>query len=106
MTVTPFPQPEPYFESCPICHRYDVCLNDWKEHWLVCHRHKTKWRIGDNLFSSWKHETEADWARNRVVLSTYRLVEPSIPTSVRGKAGSKSCFPWGLVSRPVTREFN
>ena len=58
MTVIPFPEPEDYWESCPKCHRYDVFLNVRKENWVVCHRHKTKWCIGYNLFSGWLYQTE------------------------------------------------
>ena len=79
MTVIPFPEPEDYWESCPKCHRYDVFLNVRKENWVVCHRHKTKWCIGYNLFSGWLYQTEKDWERNRALLATYQLVEPWVP---------------------------
>ena len=58
---------------------YDVCLNVGREHWFVCHRHRTKWRIGINLFSCWEHEDASVWACNAAVLAGYRAVEPFIP---------------------------
>ncbi len=78
-TIVPFPQPEPYWESCSVCRRYDVCLNVGREHWFVCHRHRTKWCIGINLFSGWEHEDASVWACNAAVLAGYRAVEPFIP---------------------------
>jgi hypothetical protein len=64
------------FGECPHCHRVDNIWNIGLEHWAVCHRHKTKWHIGRNLFSNWREETEEDWKRNRYRLETYRTVWP------------------------------
>src|SRR5690348_17591745 len=49
----------PYFGGCPYCHKTDGYINVGREHWFVCDQHQTKWRIGENLFSSWREETLA-----------------------------------------------
>ena len=77
--VVPFPQPETYWESCPVCHQVDEFLNIYRDHWFVCHRHRTKWWVGSNLFSTWRNEKPSDWTRNAARLSAYREVEPYQP---------------------------
>ena len=82
--VLPFPRPkdrsqaatEHYFGGCPCCGNADGYLNDGPDHWFVCHRHKTKWRAGSNLFSGWREEDEETWLRNRFRLSEYMTVKP------------------------------
>ena len=67
------------FGDCPECGCGEsevLMLNVGRDHWQYCPRHKTRWLIGSNLFSSWRHETEADWQRNREVLEGCREVEP------------------------------
>ena len=89
--VTPFPKLDDnaeIFGGCPKC----LCLaNIWnvgKCHWAVCHRHKTKWHIGANLFSSWRYETEADWLANSYRLAEYREVKPLWPRDL-GPGGDR-----------------
>ena len=65
-----------YFGGCPECGTNDGYLNVGREHWFVCDKHKTKWWIGSNLFSSWMEETEEEWQRNKIKLADYREVEP------------------------------
>lgn len=65
-----------YFGGCPECGRNDGYLNVGREHWGMCDKHKTKWWIGSNLFSSWKEETEEEWKKNAERLSAYQEVEP------------------------------
>jgi hypothetical protein len=67
------------FGGCPTCLCIDNVWNVFKSHWAVCHRHKTKWYLGANLFSNWRQETEADWLRNKYRLAEYREVEPVFP---------------------------
>ena len=55
---------ENYFGLCPICRETNGYLNIYKRHWFVCHRHKVKWCVGSNLFSSWKLESESQWKKN------------------------------------------
>ena len=70
-----------YFGGCPHCGKNDGYVNIGREHWFVCNRHKTKWRIGSNLFSGWKDEDEAVWTRNEYRLRNYMEVEPIRPGS-------------------------
>ena len=65
-----------YFGGCPHCGKNDELMNVGREHWFVCNRHKTKWRIGSNLFSGWKDEDEAVWTRNEYRLERFMEVEP------------------------------
>ncbi len=45
----------------------------------MCHRHKTKWHVGSNLFSGWRDEIEEVWRLNRFRLAEYMTVEPVMP---------------------------
>ncbi len=68
------------FGGCPGCGNTDGYLNVGPDHWFVCHRHKTRWRAGSNLFSGWRGENEETWLRNRFQLSGYMwVVEPVMP---------------------------
>jgi hypothetical protein len=51
---------ERYFKGCPICGEDDGYMNHGRVHFNVCKKHKLKWRIGENLFSSWKYETKEE----------------------------------------------
>ncbi len=85
--VVPFIQPDPYLGGCPQCRRNDGLLNVGRYHWATCRRHKTRWLIGSNLFSGWRHEDEAVWLRNRYRLDECRVVEPvfsGLPPVVAG----------------------
>jgi hypothetical protein len=62
--------------GCPHCQSNDGWLNIGRDEWAICHRHQVKWRLGSNLFSDWKNETEEDWTRNRYRLDRYMTVEP------------------------------
>ena len=64
------------FGGCPICHGVDNIWNVGRDHWSVCHRHKTKWNLGSNIFSSWRDESEEVWLKNEYRLANYRTVEP------------------------------
>jgi hypothetical protein len=67
------------FGACPECvaeappgmkHETHI-VNVGRNHWRYCQRHKVKWRIGANLFSSWKEETEEEWQRNAEMLASF-----------------------------------
>lgn len=73
--VIPFPEID-YFGGCPKCGRDDGFLNVGREHWFACFKHKTKWHVGSNLFSSWREQSEQEWALNAARLAGYREVEP------------------------------
>jgi hypothetical protein len=61
-----------YFGACPVCGRHDGYLNIGRNHWFVCHAHRTKWNIGSNLFSSWEHQTSDQWHETARRLDVYR----------------------------------
>jgi hypothetical protein len=63
------------FGGCPSCGCVDNIWNIGRDHWAVCHLHKTKWYIGSNLFSNWRRESEEDWLSNEYRLRHYRSVE-------------------------------
>jgi len=68
-----------YFGGCPHCGGCDQYMNVERDHWCVCHKHKTKWWIGSNLFSAWKREGEDLWRRNEYRLANYMEVKPIRP---------------------------
>src|SRR5205814_432123 len=63
-----------HFGWCPACGGSNGHLNIGHAHWYHCDRHRTKWLVGANLFSHWRHEDEATWARNAGHLADYRDV--------------------------------
>src|SRR5271156_5543169 len=65
-----------YFGGCPHCGEQQGYLNVRTEHWIVCDAHEVKWRIGSNLFSSWKDDDESVWLRNAEKLMGYSKVIP------------------------------
>ena len=61
---------------CPVCgNQPDHFLNVGRNHYFVCHRDRTYWWVGSNLFSAWVHEDPAIWERNAQTLATYRKVD-------------------------------
>lgn len=62
--------------GCPECGDSDGCLNVGREHWGVCHQHRTKWWVGSDLFSSWREESSEQHEANARLLESYHLVEP------------------------------
>lgn len=68
----------PRFGGCPAggCRKTDGYVNLGAAHWFVCDAHRTRWPAGENVFSDWKDETEAEQriAWSRVV--AYRVVRP------------------------------
>lgn len=73
---------EDYFGVCPICHRQNGYLNDGRDHWFVCNTHMTKWCVGSNLFSTWRHLTKEESFGQRDELTRYRAVEPRAPAAI------------------------
>jgi hypothetical protein len=63
------------FGGCPTCGMTNGFVNDSADHWFVCDRHKTKWYVGSNLFSSWRNDTVEDRFRARDLLGSYRQVK-------------------------------
>lgn len=66
-----------HFGCCLKCKKpMDRFVNIGRGHWAVCEKDKTKWFIGSNLFSSWRHETDDDWRRNFEQIKDFEEVEP------------------------------
>lgn len=70
---------EEYFGGCPHCGGSSGFLNVGRVHWAVCGTHKTKWCVGENLFSGWREEDESKWQANHDALRQYSLVDPVTP---------------------------
>ncbi|MEO1698740.1 MAG: DUF6573 family protein [Planctomycetota bacterium] len=66
------------FGACPLCENEDGFFNRHREHWFICRRHHVRWLAGENLFGSWRHETQSDWLANWAEFGSYREVD-SIP---------------------------
>jgi hypothetical protein len=48
--------------------------NAGRDHWGVCHTHRTRWWIGFNLFSGWRDETEDQQRERLTEIEDYRDV--------------------------------
>ena len=99
-----FPQrvtTDEYFGGCPECGKCDGFLNVERNHWAVCDTHKMTWRIGANLFSSWRHETEADWGRNVARLGGYSIVTPvhCEPTEEERREAERHTALWRRIDK-------
>lgn len=53
-------------------------VNVGRIHFGYCREHKVKWKLGENLFSSWRHETAEDWQANAAFLAGYREIAPDL----------------------------
>ena len=53
-----------YFGHCPDESHENTYLNVGKTHWMFCEKCGIRWCVGANLFSSWRRETEQQWAAN------------------------------------------
>jgi hypothetical protein len=91
--VLQFPKID-YWGGCPVCRRNDGCVSVGPDHWYVCHRHKTKWLIGSNLFSIWRHLTEEEHMRNFYRLSTYRKVTPLLEEAPAHELEGRELVPF------------
>jgi len=82
-----------YWGLCPVCHKTDGYVNVGREHWFICIEHKNKWPIGENLFSSWKYETQEDQRRRQQELGfdSFAEVGPFYPAAETAK--EPACEP-------------
>ena len=86
-----------YFGGCPECGSQDGYFNVGRDHWVVCEKHKTRWCIGSNLFSSWRDETKEEQLEKAQVMYDpegnlrpgWRTVEPLPPTDPDSYAGAE-----------------
>jgi hypothetical protein len=57
------------FRNCEHCRRNDGCITVLGEHWLFCHRHRSRWRIDACTFDAWSDRLDTDllttWERVR-----------------------------------------
>ena len=76
--------------GCPVCGFTDGYLNVGRAHYFVCHVHRIRWHRGDNLFSSWRWESHADWESNWRQIAVYTEVDPQLAVdSVERRVGYK-----------------
>ena len=69
-----------YFGACPECGDIGDILHVGPDEFTVCHRCRVYDSIGSNLFSSWRHMTEAEFDANAATLALYnerRFVSPT-----------------------------
>ncbi len=70
------PGVEDSFGLCPICLGEPIFRNIGRDHIASCDEHKVKWRVGSNLFSAWRDETEEVWKQNAADLENFKEVKP------------------------------
>ena len=90
--VLPFrqtPKTDEPFGGCPHCRQNDGYVITGPELWFVCDRHKTKWCVGWNPFSSWCDQDEEAAKRTRFKLSEYMIVKPIYPDLIMGARGHR-----------------
>lgn len=68
-----------YFGNCPVCHQSNGMISIERQHWGHCQTHQTKWRVGENLFSAWKEQSELENKANEEFLANYCEVEAVLP---------------------------
>ncbi len=68
---------EPEYGVCPICSRPGDMLNVGKDHWMVCHEHQVKWRIGVGFFTPIHGGKPEKWDQAAEFLKRYREVQPA-----------------------------
>lgn len=61
--------------TCPQCTKETSYLNVEKAQYGRCDDCKVYWLIGENLFSSWRAETEDAWTRNAQHLKDYTEIK-------------------------------
>jgi hypothetical protein len=64
------------FGACPQCGRTDGYFNIRRAHYFVCHKHRTKWFAGVNVFGSWRKETPSVLSSNLRRYRDYALAKP------------------------------
>ena len=66
-----------HFGVCPHCQKHDGFINVGRGHFFLCHEHKVKWFVGENLFDSWKLQTKEEQRAiyDEIGMATYREVK-------------------------------
>ena len=54
-------------------------INLGKDHWFYCDKHKLRWLMGSNMFSSWEHETEEEQKAiyDRLDFGSFKIIKES-----------------------------
>lgn len=68
---------EYHFGTC-FCGKDNKYFNNRKTHYFYCDNCEVVWRIGVNLFSSWKDESEEIWKANTKKFARYIAIDPAI----------------------------
>jgi hypothetical protein len=85
--IVTLPHMDLCFGNCPECHKTNGCSSVGRDHWYVCHTHRTKWRIGSNLFSCWRDLSEQQMLTNAYMLAGYCEVKPWLLDDVQERLG-------------------
>jgi hypothetical protein len=65
-----------YWGRCPQCGKSDGYLSIGRVHWFYCEAHRVKWCAGENLFSSWRADTDEDRKKNAAFLRDFQEIKP------------------------------
>ena len=88
------------FGQCSDCGRPpDGFMNVRRLHWMVCLDCRTRWCIGENLFSGWRIEDEEVWRRNKEFFGEYQEIKslPALRDTGEGPISVRCLDPilWG-----------
>lgn len=83
---TPSKEPSP-FGNCPHCQNEGINNNVGRVHWFTCEDCRVKWRVGENLFGTWREQTDEDNRRIARRLMAYREVDPVMLDYTQGLPG-------------------
>ncbi len=60
------------FTVCVRCNKPTCWIcNIGRQHWAYCEACCVKFMVGENLFSSWREQSEEDWKKNREFLEDF-----------------------------------
>ena len=72
------------YTTCRRCGREGEYRNVGRQQWGICHACRVCWLLGENLFSSWRHETEETWRQNQELLDTFEELTGGLePEAIR-----------------------
>ena len=74
------------FGVCPLCGKYDECVNLGEYHWYICQRHQFRWCVGHNCIVPDVYENSESYQENWERICRYRVVEPLRPRSANGRS--------------------
>ena len=70
-----FDDDENYFGHCPVPDHENCYRNIGRSHWMVCDTCRIKWFMGENLFSSWRSQSEETWKANAETIKEYEELD-------------------------------